>query len=256
MNRSSSSIRCARCLSPPRWPGWLLAAVSWWYGATCPRMGHELHRAQQLQLHRLPGAFRLDLREWRLEPAARARRPSRCRADRSGACGAAPAATTGTSPVSVRDRLVRRNRPAVRRARRPAKHLALRVEHRRGRHRLVRREYVDAIDKPAASRSAIRARVAELVQQCRARELSGRSRRGAACLSACTRYNTDQFCCRGAFGTPDTCVVSDWAASAQTYVNNVHNFCPRQYSYAYDEISGGALHTCPTGANYTITFCP
>jgi hypothetical protein len=81
-------------------------------------------------------------------------------------------------------------------------------------------------------------------------------RSGSVCLSPCTRYNTDQFCCRGAFGTPETCVVASWAPSAQTYVNNVHNFCPRQYSYAYDEVAGGALHTCPTGASYTITFCP
>ncbi len=81
-------------------------------------------------------------------------------------------------------------------------------------------------------------------------------RSGSVCLSPCTRFNTDQFCCRGAFGTPATCVVANWAAVAQTYVNNLHNFCPRQYSYAYDEVAGGALQTCPTGGNYTITFCP
>ena len=81
-------------------------------------------------------------------------------------------------------------------------------------------------------------------------------RSGSVCLSPCTRYNTDQFCCRGAFGLPSTCVVSNWSSEAQTYVNNIHNFCPRQYSYAYDEVAGGALHTCATGINYTLTFCP
>jgi hypothetical protein len=81
-------------------------------------------------------------------------------------------------------------------------------------------------------------------------------RSGNVCLSPCTRFNTDQFCCRGAFGTPSTCVVANWSAVAQTYVNNLHNFCPREYSYAYDEVAGGALQTCPTGANFTITFCP
>ncbi|HTE53235.1 MAG TPA: thaumatin family protein [Kofleriaceae bacterium] len=81
-------------------------------------------------------------------------------------------------------------------------------------------------------------------------------RSGNVCLSPCTRYNTDQLCCRGAFGTPSTCVVGNWPGSAQTYVNNVHSSCPRQYSYAYDEVAGGALHTCPTGASFTITFCP
>jgi hypothetical protein len=79
---------------------------------------------------------------------------------------------------------------------------------------------------------------------------------GSVCLSPCTRYNTDQFCCRGAFGTPNTCVVANWMASAQTYVNNLHSLCPREYSYAYDENAGGALQTCPTGSDFTITFCP
>jgi hypothetical protein len=78
---------------------------------------------------------------------------------------------------------------------------------------------------------------------------------GSYCLSPCTRYNTDQYCCRGAFGTPQTCVVSQWALSARAYVDNIHTFCPREYAYAYDEGSG-ALQTCPTGANYTVTFCP
>jgi hypothetical protein len=79
-------------------------------------------------------------------------------------------------------------------------------------------------------------------------------RSGGYCLSPCTRYNTDQFCCRGAFGTPQTCNVSQWPASAQAFVNNIHAACPRQYAYAYDDAVG--LHTCPTGASYTITFCP
>ncbi|HET6899695.1 MAG TPA: thaumatin family protein [Vicinamibacteria bacterium] len=79
-------------------------------------------------------------------------------------------------------------------------------------------------------------------------------RAGGYCLSPCTRYNTDQFCCRGAFGTAQTCNVSQWPASAQSYVNNIHAACPREYAYAYDDTVG--LHTCPTGASYTITFCP
>jgi len=81
-------------------------------------------------------------------------------------------------------------------------------------------------------------------------------RSGAFCLSPCSRFNTDQFCCRGSFGTPQTCLVANWTTVAQTYVNNIHALCPREYSYAYDENSGGALQTCPTGSNFTITFCP
>jgi hypothetical protein len=117
--------------------------------------------------------------------------------------------------------------------------------------------YVDAVDNPIgvsvtnASCVSPNTCSASVISSCPA-EL----RSGNVCLSPCTRFNTDQFCCRGAFGTPSTCIVANWSAVAQTYVNNVHNFCPRMYSYAYDEVAGGALQTCPTGANFTITFCP
>ena len=117
--------------------------------------------------------------------------------------------------------------------------------------------YVDAVDNPIgvqvsnASCVSPNSCSASVISSCPADLRSGN-----VCLSPCTRFNTDQFCCRGAFGTPQTCIVANWSAVAQTYVNNVHNFCPREYSYAYDENSGGALQTCPTGSNFTITFCP
>jgi hypothetical protein len=50
-------------------------------------------------------------------------------------------------------------------------------------------------------------------------------------------------------------VVANWGADAKTYVNNIHSYCPHEYAYAYDEGSG-ALQTCATGINYTVTFCP
>jgi len=78
---------------------------------------------------------------------------------------------------------------------------------------------------------------------------------GGYCLSPCTKFNTDQYCCRGAFGTAATCIVGNWPGSAQSYVNNIHSACPREYAYAYDE-ANGSLQTCPTGSNYTVTFCP
>jgi hypothetical protein len=117
--------------------------------------------------------------------------------------------------------------------------------------------YVDAIDNPIgvavtnASCVSPSACSTSVITSCPADLKSGN-----VCLSPCTRFNTDQFCCRGAFGTPSTCVVANWTPVAQSYVNNVHSLCPREYSYAYDENSGGALQTCPTGSNFTITFCP
>ena len=77
---------------------------------------------------------------------------------------------------------------------------------------------------------------------------------GPDCLSPCTVFNSDQFCCRGAFGTEATCVVANWPAAEQSFVADIHNSCPGEYAYAYDDANG--LHTCPTGSNYTVTFCP
>ena len=117
--------------------------------------------------------------------------------------------------------------------------------------------YVDAVDNPIGVTISNSSCVSPSV--CNASVLTScpsELRSGAVCLSPCTRFNTDQFCCRGAFGTPQTCVVANWSATAQSYVNNVHAQCPHEYSYAYDENAGGALQTCPTGSNYTITFCP
>ena len=117
--------------------------------------------------------------------------------------------------------------------------------------------YVDAVDNPIgvqvsnASCESPNSCSASVISNCPA-DL----RVGNVCLSPCSKFNTDQFCCRGAFGTAQSCVVANWPADAQTYVNNIHSLCPREYSYAFDENAGGALQTCPTGANYTITFCP
>jgi hypothetical protein len=79
-------------------------------------------------------------------------------------------------------------------------------------------------------------------------------RNGNDCLSPCSVDNTDQFCCRGAFGTQATCVVANWPTLEASYVTDIHNSCPGEYAYAYDDANG--LHTCPTGSNYTVTFCP
>jgi len=83
---------------------------------------------------------------------------------------------------------------------------------------------------------------------------SGDLRNGNECSSPCTVFNTDQFCCRGAYGTQASCVVANWPAAEQSFVTDIHNSCPGEYAYAYDDANG--LHTCPTGANYTVTFCP
>jgi hypothetical protein len=77
---------------------------------------------------------------------------------------------------------------------------------------------------------------------------------GDDCLSPCTEYGADQYCCAGAYGTSATCIVANWPQPEESYVTNIHTYCPNEYAYAYDDSVG--LHTCATGANYTVTFCP
>lgn len=77
---------------------------------------------------------------------------------------------------------------------------------------------------------------------------------GDYCLSACTATGSDQYCCHGAYSTPQTCGESSWPAPAITYVNDINNACPNQYAFAYNDQVGNL--TCNSGSSYTITFCP
>ncbi|XVE69719.1 hypothetical protein DITRI_Ditri10aG0013200 [Diplodiscus trichospermus] len=69
---------------------------------------------------------------------------------------------------------------------------------------------------------------------------------GDACKSACEAFGTPEYCCSGAYATPDACKPS-------VYSEMFKAACPRSYSYAYDDAT--STFTC-TGADYTITFCP
>lgn len=66
------------------------------------------------------------------------------------------------------------------------------------------------------------------------------------CKSACEAFGSDEYCCKGAFGSPTTCKPTN-------YSQIFKSACPTTYSYAYDDAS--STFTC-TGANYLITFCP
>ncbi|KAL5557865.1 hypothetical protein UlMin_034076 [Ulmus minor] len=70
---------------------------------------------------------------------------------------------------------------------------------------------------------------------------------GVACKSACEAFQQPQYCCNGAYGTPDTCKPS-------SYSEVFKSACPRAYSYAYDDKS--STFTCASADSYTITFCP
>lgn len=68
-----------------------------------------------------------------------------------------------------------------------------------------------------------------------------------ACKSACEALNQDQYCCRGAYNTPETCPPTNYSQIFKSQ-------CPQAYSYAYDDKS--STFSCTGGANYAITFCP
>jgi hypothetical protein len=65
-----------------------------------------------------------------------------------------------------------------------------------------------------------------------------------ACKSSCLAYNTDEYCCRGAFNNPNVCKSSP---SAGFFKSN----CPRAYSYAYDDTT--STFTCQN-TDYNIIF--
>lgn len=69
-----------------------------------------------------------------------------------------------------------------------------------------------------------------------------------ACNSACNAFNTDQYCCRNAYGTPDTCRSSDWPSD---YPSFFKSNCPDAYSYAYDDHK--STFTCQAN-KYIVTF--
>ncbi|GLT91989.1 hypothetical protein SLE2022_098480 [Rubroshorea leprosula] len=69
---------------------------------------------------------------------------------------------------------------------------------------------------------------------------------GVACKSACEAFQQPQYCCRGAYGSPQTCKPS-------SYSQIFKKACPQAYSYAYDDKS--STFTC-AHADYLIAFCP
>lgn len=69
---------------------------------------------------------------------------------------------------------------------------------------------------------------------------------GGGCRSACEAFGTPEYCCKGEFGSPQSCQPTAYSQVFKTA-------CPRSYSYAYDDAT--STFTC-TAADYIITFCP
>ncbi len=66
------------------------------------------------------------------------------------------------------------------------------------------------------------------------------------CVSACEKLQTDELCCKGAHGTPETCGPSSFSRTFKAA-------CPTAYSYAYDDPT--STFVC-RGEDYAVWFCP
>ncbi|PSS02862.1 Pathogenesis-related protein like [Actinidia chinensis var. chinensis] len=66
-----------------------------------------------------------------------------------------------------------------------------------------------------------------------------------ACRSACNAFGSDEYCCRGAFSDPGTCLPSN-------YSRVFKKACPVAYSYAHDDAT--SVLTC-SSTDYIVTFC-
>ncbi|KAI3424679.1 uncharacterized protein J3R85_010435 [Psidium guajava] len=66
-----------------------------------------------------------------------------------------------------------------------------------------------------------------------------------ACNSACDAFNKDEYCCRGAFGTAETCQPSNYSRAFKSA-------CPDAYSYAKDDRT--SLKTCAS-PDFVVSFC-
>ncbi|KAI9491988.1 thaumatin [Zychaea mexicana] len=66
------------------------------------------------------------------------------------------------------------------------------------------------------------------------------------CKSACSEFNTEEYCCFGSMDTPETCPANE-------YSKDVKDACPDVYTYAYDDPTSTFM--C-RAEGYTVTFCP
>ncbi|KAM1130337.1 hypothetical protein ACFX13_045833 [Malus domestica] len=106
---------------------------------------------------------------------------------------------------------------------------------------------VVVLSNPVASNCTIGGCLKDLKTRC-PKELKVLNKKGevVACKSACLAFNTDAYCCRKEYGTPEKCKPS-------VYSKLFKDACPSYYSYAYD--TPPPLVTCKA-SKYVITFCP
>lgn len=67
------------------------------------------------------------------------------------------------------------------------------------------------------------------------------------CLSACAKYNSDNYCCTGNYDGPGKCQDNYYSKAAKSV-------CPDAYSYAYDDQD--STFSVPQGGGFQVIFCP
>lgn len=85
----------------------------------------------------------------------------------------------------------------------------------------------------------------DLRQNCPSELTSKENGEVIACRSACDAFDTDEYCCRGSYENPATCLPSN-------YSRIFKQVCPAAYSFAHDDATG--LLTC-SGADFVVMFC-
>jgi hypothetical protein len=72
-----------------------------------------------------------------------------------------------------------------------------------------------------------------------------------ACLSSCSKFGGDQYCCTGSFQAPGACDPSSWQVNSASYFKSG---CANAYSFANDNVT--STFACQGATGYTITFYP
>ncbi|EON62137.1 hypothetical protein W97_01356 [Coniosporium apollinis CBS 100218] len=67
------------------------------------------------------------------------------------------------------------------------------------------------------------------------------------CYSACAKWNKQEDCCTGSYGSPSTCQPSEYSRAAK-------RVCPDAYSYAFDDQTSTFI--IPAGSGFEVVFCP
>ncbi|KAE9552436.1 hypothetical protein FO519_004344 [Halicephalobus sp. NKZ332] len=86
---------------------------------------------------------------------------------------------------------------------------------------------------------------ADIISQCPNELRRNRNGHTVECLSACTAFGKEEYCCTGSHNSAQSCPPTN-------YSRFFKDRCPTDYSYAFDDAT--STFTCKH-ANYEVIFC-